>query len=117
MKKIVLSLLAGVIALSATLGTTTSCDKVEHSKELTELWVLIVECGLYHEADYTPETWAPFKTALTAAEKVAASHAPTLEAINTAITNLHKAIGALVAKPQPLSAFCPEAGTPLGRAA
>ena len=101
MKKIVLSLLAGVIVLGATLGSATSCSKVEHPKELTELWVLLIECGLYHEADYTPETWAPFKTALIAAEKVAGSHAPGVEAINLAINNLRNAVRGLVAVPKP----------------
>ncbi len=100
MKKIVLYLLTGVIVLGATLVTSTSCSKVEHPKEFTELWVLLIECGLFKEADYTPETWAPFKTALAAAEKVAGSHAPTVEAINGAITNLRNAMQSLVPKPR-----------------
>jgi hypothetical protein len=98
MKKILFSAFAGLLLAFSTLGTTTSCDKIENSKELASLWALIVESGLQSENDFTPESWAPFAVALQQAESVAGSASPTLEAINTAYSNLHSAFHALVRK-------------------
>jgi hypothetical protein len=96
MKRFLLSALAGLVIGVAALGATTSCDKVENSKELTELWALILEGKLQNEADFTPESWAPFALALTHAEQVAGSKAPALQTINEAIDRLHTTYHALV---------------------
>ncbi len=95
MKKMLLSALTGVMVLGASLGTTTSCEKIENSRELAQLWALILESELQAESDYTPESWIVFQEALSSAEALASSSHPTLEAINVAITNLHDARNAL----------------------
>jgi hypothetical protein len=99
MKKILFSAFAGLLLAFSTLGTTTSCSKIEHSKELGTLWALIFESALQSENDFTPESWEPFAVALQHAESVAGSASPSLEAINTAYSNLHAAFHALVRKP------------------
>jgi hypothetical protein len=115
MKKLLFFVLAGAVALSAALAAT-SCKKLENAGELAELWVLIAEGELLNESHYTAESWAPFATALAEAERVAGSHAPTLEELRTAIANLHAAMNALVTAPvgafvRPAATFAPAAAS------
>jgi hypothetical protein len=96
MKRLLLSALAGLVIGVAALGALASCDKIENSRELTQLWALILESELQKEADFTAESWAPFAVALEHAKQVAGSKAPTLTAINSAIEGLHSTFHALV---------------------
>jgi hypothetical protein len=101
MKRVILWALGGLFAAVVAIGGFTSCDKVEHPKELGELFALILEGKLQHEGNFTPESWTPFAAALEHAERVAGSKAPTLEALTSAYKTLHDALHALKPRAQP----------------
>ncbi len=61
----------------------------------TALKTKIEEAERLQQADYKPETWTAFKTALTAAEAVYANVNATQAQVNTALTNLTNAIAGL----------------------
>lgn len=79
-------------------GLTKKNDPVDKSA----LKILVEQANAKVEAEYTPESWAGFQTALTNAKAVLENEDATLEQVTDAITTLDSAIKALVEAEKPV---------------
>lgn len=96
--------LVGTIADSAnpvyTNADTHVAKAVVEVVDKTALNTLIAEANTYSEANYTQETWIPFKLALDSARTVNSSKESTQEQINKALGDLQTAMDALKTQPK-----------------
>ena len=80
---------------SAIKALIVSGDDGQEKADKTALKAEIDKAKALTEADYKPETWTAFKTVLAAAEAVYANENATQTDVNTALTNLTKAMAGL----------------------